>query len=214
MESSTSVEVVSVPVFTVNISDAEPYLNQAFEWNFELDANPEVKLKVVRNDKEVNLQRESRIVLTNTLSEMRQGRRVTSYRLAFEKTTGEDLGVYRVEATNRAGSAVTQAHMEVKGGPCFLRKPADGSFLIGKPVKVEFEISGIPEPEMVWLKDGEVFEASGDRVKIENRAKTVYWLNIKTCAKEDFGVYTVKLSNENGKAEEKFTLSLQSKFLV
>jgi len=81
-------------------------------------------------------------------------------------------------------------------------------------VKVEFEISGIPEPEMVWLKDGEVFEASGDRVKIENRAKTVYWLNIKTCAKEDFGVYTVKLSNENGKAEEKFTLSLQSKFLV
>jgi len=211
VETTTSVEVITAPVFTVNISSAEPYLSQPFEWNFSLDANPEVKLKVFRNDKELNLQRESRIVLTS-VSEMKEGRRVTDYKLAFDKTTGEDLGLYRIEAANKAGSAVTQADLIVKGGPCFIRKPSDGSFLIGKPVKVEFEISGIPDPDIVWLKDGEAFVVpSGDRVKIENRGKTIYLLNIKTCAKEDFGVYTVKLSNENGQAEETFTLSLQSK---
>ena len=104
------------------------------------------------------------------VSEMREERRVTSYKLSFEKTVGEDLGLYKIEATNVAGSATTSAQLTVKGGPCFIKKPVDASFLVGKPLKVDFEISGIPDPDMVVLKNGEplVFD---ERVKLEVNSK-------------------------------------------
>lgn len=211
VDSQTTLEVFSVPVFTVGITEAEPYLNQPFAWDFELDANPEPKLKVIRNDKEINVSRESHMKLTS-VSEMKETRRITKYRLEFEQTIGEDLGFYKIEASNKAGSALTSAQLTVKGGPCFIRKPQDASFLVGKPLKNEFEISGIPDPEMVWLKDGAPLVPT-DRVKIESRGKSIWWLSIKTCSKEDFGVYTIKLSNENGTAEESFTLSMQSELI-
>ena len=210
-ETETLLEVSSLPKFNIDIVDAEPYLMQAFEWNFEVDANPEPKsLKILRNDKEINLSRENRIRLTSS-SEIKNERRVTSYKLAFEKTLAEDLGFYKIEAANKAGQALTQAQLTVKGGPCFIRKPVDTSFVVNKPVKVEFEISGIPDPEVVWLKNGEPF-AENERVKIDNKVKTSFTFSIKTCSKEDAGVYTIKLTNENGKAEESFNLSLQSEF--
>lgn len=207
-ETETTLEVFSVPVFTKNITDAEPFLMQQFEWNFELDASPEPKLKVIRNDKEINLAKEDRIKLT-AISDIKDERRITSYNLKFEQTAAEDLGFYKIEASNKAGSAVTTAQLTVKGGPCFIKKPQDASFLVGKPLKVDFEISGIPEPEITWLKDGEAFTFT-DRIKCDNKGKAIYWITFKTCTKEDLGSYTIKLANENGKAEETFNLSVQT----
>ena len=208
-ESETSLEVISLPKFLVSIVDSEPQLNLPFDWCFEIDSHPEPKLKFIKNDKEFVIGKEPRVKLNKVL-ENRNDRKVWSCKLTFEKIFADDLGTYRIEAANKAGDAKCAGKLVVKGSPCFIRKPIDTCVNLNKPAKVECEISGIPIPSVQWLKNGEPL-VENDRVKIENKLKTIYWLNIKNCVKEDIGVYTVRLQNEDGIAEESFNFSIQGR---
>ena len=208
-ESETAVDVMSIPKFTTEITDCQPILNQPFEWSFVVDANPEPKLKLLKNDKELNLSRETRIKLNKDL-EVKEDRKLHKFTLVFTSIVADDLGSYKIEASNKAGDAKCQAQLTVKGSACFVRKPVDTSVPINKPIKVEFEIAGIPTPDLVFLKNGQPFVDS-DRIRLENKNKVIYWLNVKTSSKEDAGLYTVKISNDSGQAEESFNFSIQGK---
>ena len=207
-ESEVILEVFAKPKFVLDMIESEPDLNKALEVPFEIDCNPEPKIKVIRNDKEVRF--DKRVQLVKELEE-RDFRKIYKYKLVFSSMTAEDTGLYKIEAVNKVGEAKSQAQLTVKGSACFIRKPGDASIVLNKPVKVECEISGIPIPDCVWYKDGhEVVQ--NDRVKIDTKAKTVYTLNIKNCLKEDAGKYTVKVSNNCGIAEESFNIDIQGKF--
>ncbi len=70
---------------------------------------------------------------------------------------------------------------------------------LGKPLKIELEIYGIPLPEITWFKDNEVL-LENERVKIEAKHKGTFFLSFQTCENIDCGTYTVKLHNESGDA--------------
>lgn len=205
-ETETSVDVLAAPKFVLALNDSQPILNEPFEWNFEIDSNPEPKLKIIKNDKELGL-KDKRVSLEKE-TETRSDRKVHKYKIKFNNIVADDLGLYKIDAVNKGGEASIKANLTVKGSPCFIRKPVDTSVVLNKPIKIECEISGIPNPDIIWLKNGEPL-AENDRVKIENKLKTIYRLNIKTCIKEDAGTYTVKLSNDSGDAEASFNLSIQ-----
>lgn len=207
-ESEAVLDVFSKPKFLLDLVNCEPDLNQAFELPFEVDCNPEPKIKVIKNDKEVRF--DKRLQLIKELEE-RNFRKIYKYKLVFASAVADDTGLYKVEVVNKVGDAKSQAQLTVKGSACFIRKPADVSVVLNKPVKVECEISGIPTPDCVWFKDGQKV-VQNDRVKIDSKAKSVYSLNIKNCVKEDAGVYTVKISNNCGSAEETFKIGIQGIF--
>jgi hypothetical protein len=210
-ETETSIEVFVIPKFSVPLNDIQPQLNNPFDWLFEIDSHPEPKLKLYKNDKEINLSRETRIKL-NKEFEARNERKIYKYNFNFANILADDLGTYRIEATNKVGESKTQAQITVIGSPCFIKKPLDTSIVLNKPAKIECEIAGIPNPDFIWLKNGEPI-INDDRVKIEIKNKTTYILNIKNCIKEDNALYTVKISNSIGTAEESFNLSIQGKRL-
>jgi hemicentin len=208
-ETEAQLDVLSVPKFTLPISDSQPLLNQPFEWLFEVDSNPEPKLKLFKNDKEIVLGKDARIKLTKECETTPEMRKIYKCKLVFANALGEDLGTYRLEAANKAGEAKSQAQITVKGAPCFIKKPVDTSVVIGKPFKFECEVIGIPTPELVWLKNGEPIVDS-ERMKVENKNKTSYWINLKACTKEDIGIYTIKLSNDSGTAECTYNFGIQT----
>lgn len=210
-ETETRIDVLTIPKFEQPLSDNQPLLNQSFEWEFTIDSNPEPKLKLLKNDKEWNLSKETRIKLAREM-ETKKDRKIYKYKLQFANMTADDIAAYQIEASNKAGEARSNAKLVVIGAPCFIRKPADTSVTLNKPIKIDCEIAGIPIPNIAWFKDGQSL-VENDRVKIENKLKTTFILTFKNCLKEDAGVYTVKLDNESGIAEAFFTLTVQRNLL-
>ena len=91
--------------------------------------------------------------------------------------------------------------------PSFIKKPVDTTVVLGKPLKIECEVSGIPLPEITWLKDNEPL-IEDDRISVESKAKGLFFLNFKICEKIDCGTYTVKLHNESGDIDANFILTI------
>lgn len=210
-ETETRVDVLSVPKFVQPLEDAQPLLNQSFEWAFSIDSSPEPKIKVLKNDKEWNLSKETRVKLAKEM-ETAGERKIFKYKLQFANMTADDIAAYQVEASNKAGEAKSSGKLVVIGAPCFIRKPADTSVTLSKPIKIDCEIAGIPIPNIAWFKDGQPL-VENDRVKVENKLKTTFILTFKNCLKEDAGVYTVKLDNESGTAEALFNLTVQGSLI-
>jgi hypothetical protein len=210
-ESESIIDVLSIPKFTVELNECQPLLNEPFEWIFKIDSHPEPKLKITHTDKEINLSKETRIKLAKE-TEMVNFREIHSYKLLFSNILAEDLGIYKIEASNKAGISLCQSQLTVIGLPYFVKKPTDSSVVLNKPLRIDCEIGGIPIPEIEWLKDGNQI-VENERVKIENKTKTAYILNFKTCTKEDAGTYTIKLSNNSGKNEHSFNISIQGKLV-
>lgn len=74
-----------------------------------------------------------------------------SYALNFKNIEASDAGFYRIVATNKAGSASSEFTFSVTGAACFIRKPSNLVYLAEKKsTKIEFEIAGIPLPELQW----------------------------------------------------------------
>ncbi len=204
-ENETQLDVLSVPKFKSPLNDCQTVLNNEFEWSFEIDATPEPKLKFLKNDREFNF-KDNRLSLVKE-NETIDSRNIYKYKIKYQKIQEEDFGAYRVEAVNKAGEAKSQGQLVVTGAPCFIKKPVDTSVVLNKPGRVECEIAGIPTPDIEWFKNGEPL-IQNDRVKIENKLKTMYWINIRNALKEDTGVYTVKISNPSGKADCTFYLDV------
>lgn len=210
-ESVTKIEVSSLPKFIKQLDDNQPLLNHPFEWEFVIDSFPEAKLKLLKNDKEWNLLKENRIKITQEIKTINE-RKIYFYKLQFSNMLADDIALYQVIAFNKSGEARSSAKLDVVGSPCFVRKPNDTSVTLSKPIKIDCEIAGIPIPNITWFKDGQPL-IENERVKIENKLKTTFILCFKNCIKEDAGLYTIKLENQSGTAEENFNLSVQSNVL-
>lgn len=211
-ETETKLEVISIPKFKKSLTDSNPILNQTFEWPFSIDSNPESKIKFFKNEKEMNFTKETRIKILKEM-ETKGDRYIYNYKMIFNNMVADDIATYQIEASNKAGEAKSQAQLVVIGAPCFIRKPTDISVTLNKPIKIDCEIAGIPIPNIAWYKDGEPL-IENDRIKIENKLKTTFILNIKNCLKEDQGLYTIKLQNESGTAEESFMLTIQGRLIL
>ncbi|GFT67977.1 titin [Nephila pilipes] len=117
-----------------------------------------------------------------------------------------DSGQYTCIATNRHGSAQTQAYLQVIGDrevspeePKFLRSPDDLSCHPGESVVLEWKTSGTPTPHVMWFKNAG---------KIETDLRTDIFSNHRGCCRlalhnvniNDSAIYTCYLENDAGSA--------------
>ena len=80
-----------------------------------------------------------------------------------------------------------------------------------KIFKTEFEVSGLPPPDIQWFKNGEHLVSDG-RIKLETKSKTIHMLTIDSALLEDANNYTLKAKNDTGEIEYSFNLIVQSTF--
>lgn len=80
--------------------------------------------------------------------------------------------------------------------------------------RLEAEILGVPKPQIVWLKNGEVIK-NDDRFQAHDAKGGVYQLLIKNSKKEDTGLYVCRAINEIGQAEctAQLVIEMQPQFL-
>ncbi|XP_053380218.1 hemicentin-1-like [Mercenaria mercenaria] len=120
----------------------------------------------------------------------------------------DDAGVYRCEATNRAGQLKLDFTLHVYVPPQISGSEAvtHVSVTHGANVALECVASGNPEPQLAWIKDDETIElVENPHIVIQNKGRL---LQISNSEVTDSGRYVCHAENRVGIAERKFELDI------
>jgi hypothetical protein len=132
------------PIFLKELEPMSAFLGSEFEWHFELNARPTADFKLYKDNKEIKLNDSINITRTE-VSEF-------SYIIKFKKSDANDIGTYKLDAKNKCGTASCSSTLNVSGGPVIVRKPnSELQVAEKKSLKAEFEVNGLPLPEVEWL---------------------------------------------------------------
>lgn len=84
----------------------------------------------------------------------------------------------------------------------------------GDTLTLEFEVYAVPEPKIVWYKDGQEVRADA-RIKIQRDSTRLetYNLTLNLIKREESGLYEVKASNNLGTASTKSQVTVLSEYL-
>ncbi|CAL7949959.1 unnamed protein product [Xylocopa violacea] len=133
-------------------------------------------------------------------------------KLVITEVKGELNGRYTCKLKNEFGEVKTSSTLIVKTRPKLLKKLTDQRLNEGDTLKLIFEVSGTPEPEVKWYKDGQ--EVSADaRIKItrDSNRQESYDLTVTLVKGEDGGVYEVRAENELGYVTSKSKVIVMTK---
>ncbi|XP_076762738.1 obscurin isoform X1 [Xylocopa sonorina] len=133
-------------------------------------------------------------------------------KLVITEVKGELNGKYTCKLKNEFGEVKTSSTLIVKTRPKLLKKLADQRINEGDTLKLIFEVSGTPDPEVKWYKDGQ--EVSTDaRIKItrDSNRQESYDLTVTLVKGEDGGVYEVRAENELGYVTSKSKVIVMTK---
>jgi hypothetical protein len=131
-------------------------------------------------------------------------------KLAYRSPTG----AYRCVAKNPLGSSNTACQVAVKAKkeepkregaePFFTRGLVDQYVDRGATMVFSCAVSGDPEPEIKWFRNGQLLKPS-DRIGIEQLPGGECRLTIKDCSMTDEGIYRCEASNPHGTAKTQAT---------
>jgi hypothetical protein len=117
----------------------------------------------------------------------------------MEEITLQLFGDFECVAVNEAGEVRTSVRLDQVSGPAFQGELPDQSAFVGEQVQFEIKVTGLPEPEITWLRDGrEIGKGSEMHSELQNgTAKLV----IKDLKRTHEATYQVRARNEHGRAE-------------
>ncbi|XP_054706310.1 muscle M-line assembly protein unc-89-like isoform X2 [Uloborus diversus] len=174
------------PVSTAVVTEGEKLLLEA-----QYDGVPEPTIQWFKDG--VELRNKSGVLISKT------GGNSTSL---FVLTSSEsDSGRYSCVASNEAGKATSVADVRIKPyreAPKFKRKLQASIVPSGSRVTLEVEVTGVPQPEVKWLRNGNQLQDS-PYFRVSSSGN-IHTLLISEVFPEDSGSYTVVASNVAGEA--------------
>lgn len=203
-ETTCQASVLVKPTFIKQLESKNTSFNTVLQWGFELRSKPLSVFKIFKDNKE--LKTSDKITVEKLDSSE------TSYSLTFKNVEASDVGTYKLVATNKCGTATSdEASLSVTGAACIVKKPNPQVYVAEKKgVKIDFEVAGIPLPEVQWFKNGQPLAAE-PRLKIENK-KSIHILSLDMATVSDAAEFTLTAKNDSGEASESFSLIIQSIF--
>lgn len=107
-----------------------------------------------------------------------------------------DVGTYTCKAYNQFGEAFDSAKVIIEVPAKIEKGPPNASVKIGGSITLSATISGDPEPEVGWAKDGKDIDED-DHLNYDIDGETTV-LNITNITKRDAGKYEVYCENDKG----------------
>ena len=126
-----------------------------------------------------------------------------TFSLNFKEAELDDEGDYKCVARNEFGSVSTQAELlvnETGAKPEFKEKMKNASVQAGKQARFDVLVTGLPPPEVDWLKGDDKLEDEGRFSMIDNEEEGSFSLIIEDVKPEDSGKYECIAFNELGEA--------------
>lgn len=136
-----------------------------------------------------------------------------SYRLIFGDVTTDMHGKYKCVIKNDYGKIEDECSVTVNCKPKIRKDLHDIEVNEGETLKLEVEIYAVPEPKIIWFKDGQEVRADA-RVKIQRDSARLetYNLTLNLIKREEAGVYEVKATNLLGAVTAKSIVTVLSEY--
>lgn len=102
-----------------------------------------------------------------------------------------------------------------KGKPKIRKDLEDIVITEGDTLTLEVEVYAVPEPKIVWYKDGQEVHADA-RVKIQRDSQRMetYNLTLNLIKRGEAGVYELKATNTLGTAVAKSVVTVHSEYVI
>uniref|UniRef100_A0A914ZQD0 Titin n=1 Tax=Parascaris univalens TaxID=6257 RepID=A0A914ZQD0_PARUN len=124
------------------------------------------------------------------------------YRLVCHNANASDSGTYRCVVSNAIGIVQSSCEVSVldrtlQSAPVFEEPLKDQTALSGANVVLKCRVVGNPEPQAIWMKDGERLSTSR-RVKLSFAENGWCSLTVANCDSADTGLYLCSAHNSLG----------------
>ncbi|XP_035216758.1 obscurin-like isoform X2 [Stegodyphus dumicola] len=211
-EGSVSVQEKSAPHFIQRLNDFNGFVDQPLKLTCKVTGYPEPEVDWYFNGD----------LISPSNSKYNFSRFGDVYTLHIQHCEPSDTGIYECKARNSVGedhtmSAVNISDKVQKGEPpMFLKKIGDNEVMEGMTAKFTACITGIPTPDVNWVREGKPLEPS-PRHKMELESTGILRLIIRDVEASDYGTYSVTISNIHGSATSSAKLcpdSLDMKFIT
>ncbi|CAF4747141.1 unnamed protein product, partial [Rotaria sp. Silwood1] len=181
-EASCQLNITAAPIISKGLTDQECLLDKELHLTITSTASPQPLIKWFKDN--VELKEVGKQIADNT------------YELIIPNVKSEDEGTYKVVVSNDLGDKESQCKITVIQ-PTDLKCefPEQQTIQIGQPIHLECYVSGRPQPDITWTKDGKEIKPS-DRVEIIKKPDGTCSLTIKQATPDDKGVYKVICKNK------------------
>ncbi|XP_054732032.1 uncharacterized protein LOC129240321 isoform X6 [Anastrepha obliqua] len=192
-ESPTRLRKQIAPRFTMPLTGR--IVDQGTDVSMEAiyDGFPSPEIKVVKNGEQ--LFDNQRLKIEN---------RCNRVSIELKQVGVADAGRYAITATNTMGQSTSTADLVVKKTifpPVFGRRLQAQVVKRGEKIIMEVEVTGLPEPTVVWMKDDKpIEEANVSQHRLLSQGNS-YKLIIEKGVPSDSGKYMVKATNAGGEAK-------------
>ncbi|KAL6444321.1 hypothetical protein ACFW04_001898 [Cataglyphis niger] len=191
----TRIRVRGIPQFKTKLCDItanEGELN--IEFVVEVEGFPKPSVHWFLGDVEI----------TEKRTEYTRVEEGDNYKLIIKEVKTELKGHYTCKVQNEYGENSSSSNLTVNSRPKLLKKLADQRLKEGETLTLTFEVSGTPDPEVKWYKDGEEVTADA-RIKItrDSQRQESYDLTVTLLKGSDGGLYEVRAENELGYVSSK-----------
>ncbi|XP_034177401.2 obscurin isoform X2 [Osmia lignaria lignaria] len=199
----TKIQVRGIPRFKTKMNDVTANEGtKNIEFMVEVDGFPKPNVHWYIGDVEIT---EKRKEFTRT----EEG---DVCKLTISEAKSELKGKYTCKLKNEYGETKISSTLTVNTRPKLLKKLSDLRVNEGDTLKLILEVSGTPDPEVKWFKDGK--EVSADaRIKItrDSKRRESYDLTVTLVKGSDGGVYEVRAENELGYVTSKSKVIVMTK---
>ncbi|XP_012273370.1 obscurin isoform X3 [Orussus abietinus] len=199
----TEVKVRSAPRFRTKLADTTAKEGETnLELVVEIDGFPKPTVRWFLGDVEI----------TETRKEFTTTEEGDNYKLIISNVKRDLTGKYTCKVKNDFGAIETSSNLVVYTKPKIAKKLSDQRIKEGDTLKLKVEVSGTPEPEVKWFKDGQEVTADA-RIKItrDSKRKESYDLTLNLVKGSDGGVYEVRAENTMGVVTSKSKVTVQTK---
>lgn len=137
---------------------------------------------------------------------------VTTFKCYIKEATVEVGGKYTCKISNELGAIECSNEVTVNCKPKIKKTLVDTQVDEGTTLVLEVEVYSIPEPQIVWTKDGQEVHTD-TRIKItrDTHRSETYSLTLNLVKGSDSGDYEVKATNFLGTSSSKSRVVVQSK---
>ncbi|XP_033229349.1 obscurin isoform X4 [Belonocnema kinseyi] len=189
---STNIKVRCAPEFKIGLEDTIAKENALdLQFTVKVDSIEEPTVQWLYNKMTITEEKED--------FELREDGDV--YKLVLKQVKPELSGKYTCKIKNQYGENKCEAKLTVYTKPKINKKLVDQKVNEGDTLTLKVEVSGTPEPEIIWLKDGKTVDASADaRIKIsrDTKRRESYDLTVTIVKGSDGGTYEMRAKNELG----------------
>lgn len=170
-----------------------------------VDGYPKPKAKWYLGDIEIN---ETKYRFTTEGDE-----NVTTFKCFIKEALIETRGKYTCKISNEFGSVESSSEVTVNCKPKIKKTLVDTEVDEGTTLVLEVEIYSVPEPQIVWTKDGQEVHTD-TRIKItrDTHRSETYSLTLNLVKGSDSGDYEIKATNFLGTSTSKSRVVVQSEW--